>query len=80
VAKKKFEDLVAELEQIVDRLEGGELGLDDAMAEFEKGTKLLKACQEILAKAEKQIETLTGVDEGTAQTELFDAEAGGTGE
>jgi exodeoxyribonuclease VII small subunit len=74
--KKTFEEQMEELESCIERLESGELGLDAALAEFEKGKKLLEACRALLARAEKKIEALTGVADGEAETEPFEAETG----
>jgi exodeoxyribonuclease VII small subunit len=57
-----FEDALVELEKIVDDLERGDIGLDESMAAYEKGVKVLKQCQDILAKAEKRIAILSGKD------------------
>jgi len=77
MAKKKtettFEEALAEVEKHVEELETGELGLDKALATYEKGLKALRECQRILAKAEKRIEVLTRLDEdGHPVTEAFD--------
>jgi len=57
-----FEDSLKELEKIVGELESGKLGLSDALARYEEGVKHLKGCQHLLAKAERKIELLSGVD------------------
>lgn len=53
--QKKFEENLAELEQIVQRLESGEIALEDALNEFQKGMKLSKELQETLHQAEKTL-------------------------
>ncbi len=58
-----FEEALSELEEIAERLEGGELGLDDSIIEFERGTKLVKSCQGKLDEAERKIEILQKPDE-----------------
>ena len=69
----RFEDSLAELEQIVQALEGGQIGLADALARYEQGAKLLKECYKLLAAAERRIEILSGVDsEGNAIVEELD--------
>ena len=68
-----FEDSLKELEKIVAELEGGKLGLSDALARYEEGVKHLKGCQQLLEMAERKIELLSGVDaEGNPITEPFD--------
>ena len=42
--KKNFEESLAELEKIVADMEGGEMGLEDMVAAFERGQKLVKEC------------------------------------
>lgn len=58
-----FEAKFAELEEILARLEGGELTLDDSLSEYEKGVAALRSCRELLAKAEKRIEELAPAEE-----------------
>ena len=60
MAKKeaKFEDLLAELEKLVERLESGELSLDEALVCYENGIKAYKACHEMLQSAEKKVQVL----------------------
>ncbi|MER0122449.1 exodeoxyribonuclease VII small subunit [Streptococcus sp. ZJ93] len=53
--QKKFEENLADLEQIVTRLESGDVALEDAIAEFQKGMKLSKELQETLHQAEKTL-------------------------
>ncbi|MCI0331977.1 MAG: exodeoxyribonuclease VII small subunit [Planctomycetes bacterium] len=57
-----FEESLEELEKIVAELEGGKLGLSDALARYEQGVKHLKSCQQLLERAERKIELLSGVD------------------
>lgn len=53
--QKKFEENLADLEQIVQRLESGEIALEDALNEFQKGMKLSQELQETLRQAEKTL-------------------------
>ena len=55
---KTFETSLAELEQIVTKLEDGDLHLEESLTLFEKGIKLSRECRERLAKAERRIEIL----------------------
>ena len=71
-----FEESLSELQQIVNDLEDGTLGLEESMKRFEQGMALLKDCYRVLEKAEQKIELLTGFDaEGNPQTTPFDASA-----
>ncbi len=56
--KTSFEGALQELEDVADKLESGELGLDDSIKEFEKGIKLARYCQLKLEEAERKIEIL----------------------
>jgi len=56
--EKSFEISLEELEQIVNRLEDGDLPLEESLDLFEKGIKLSRECRERLAKAERRIEIL----------------------
>lgn len=53
-----FEDRLTALEAVVDRLERGELSLDDSVRLFEEGVKLSNACKAELEKAEGRIQVL----------------------
>lgn len=53
-----FEKSLAELEQIVERLERGELSLDESLQQFERGVQLTKSCQTALKQAEHKVELL----------------------
>lgn len=74
-----FEDCLAELESIVGELEGGKLGLSEALARYEQGVHHLRSCHALLERAERKIELLSGVDaEGNPITRPFDEEAHAT--
>ena len=62
---KTFEESLNELEKIATNLENGELGLEEAIKEFEKGMKLSKECTEKLDDAEKRINILVQGEDGT---------------
>ncbi|WP_276521764.1 exodeoxyribonuclease VII small subunit [Weissella diestrammenae] len=64
MSNKSFEENLAELEQIVSRLEKGEVPLEEAMTEFERGTKLSKELAATLQKAEKNLTKIVN-DDGT---------------
>ena len=57
-APARFEDALAGLEAAVADLEGGELGIDDALARYEAGITQLRRCQQILKLAEQRVEAL----------------------
>lgn len=71
-----FEATLTGLEEIVARLESGELPLEESLQDFERGVALLRAGYALLERAEQRIELLTGFDEeGRPKTEPFDATA-----
>lgn len=53
-----LEQSLKELEDLVERLEAGDLPLEEALAQFERGIKLTRSCQTILKDAEQKIEIL----------------------
>lgn len=57
-----FEDALARLEQIVNRLEEGDLTLEDSVAMFEQGQQLMAFCQGQLDSAELRIQQLDAKD------------------
>ncbi|WP_404590389.1 exodeoxyribonuclease VII small subunit [Enterococcus sp. UD-01] len=53
--EKTFEESLTELEQIVQRLERGDVPLEEALAAFQEGMALSKQCQDTLENAEKTL-------------------------
>ena len=75
-AEPRFETALQGLDRAIQRLEGGELSLDEALACYEQGVKLLRDCRGILEKAEQRVAQLLAVDgDGHPVTEPFDASA-----
>ena len=72
--QKTFEESLNELERIASKLENGDLGLDEAIKEFEKGMKLSKECSEKLDEAEKKINILVQGEDGNIKEEEFIAD------
>ena len=54
-----FEQAIEQLEQITDRIESGEVGLEEGLKQYEEGMKLIGRCRGILDAAEKRIAQLT---------------------
>lgn len=54
-----FESALAELEALVQRMENGDLALDAALREFERGVQLVRVCQAALQAAEQRVRLLT---------------------
>jgi exodeoxyribonuclease VII small subunit len=67
-----FEKALAELEQIVAKLEKGGTSLNDSLALFEKGVKLARFLRGELDKAERKVEILLKDEKGGMKTEDFD--------
>ena len=57
---KSFEAAITELETIVQEMESGQLSLEDALARYQRGTMLLKFCQNTLDDAEQRVRQLEG--------------------
>ncbi len=53
-----FEQAIEILEDIVEKIETGQTGLEDAIAQYELGCKLIQRCKAILNEAERKIEIL----------------------
>ncbi len=72
----EFEKSLAELEQIVERMEQGELSLDESLKQFERGIALTRHCQTALQQAEQKVEILLrkNGNEMTTEAVPFDAD------
>jgi exodeoxyribonuclease VII small subunit len=67
-----FESTLAELEELVARMEAGNLPLEEAMRSFERGVQLTRECQAALQAAQQRVQVLTARASG-AMLEDFDA-------
>ncbi len=54
-----FEKALAELETIVQKLERGDVALEESVAIYERGQALKRRCEELLAEAERRVEKIT---------------------
>lgn len=66
---RNFEEALVELETILSDIEGGEVGLEESLAKYERGTFLIQHCREVLTTAEKQIELLSKTPDGGLQSQ-----------
>lgn len=57
-AAPSFEEALQQLEELIERIEGGEIGLEKSIAEYERGIGLVKRCREVLERAELRVEEL----------------------
>lgn len=64
VAAMSFEQAMAELEQVVRDLEGGDVPLDQSIALYERGAVLKKHCEAQLKQAQEKVEALTLSENG----------------
>jgi exodeoxyribonuclease VII small subunit len=75
MAKKKtgidFEQSLGALQHLVERLESGELSLEDSLAAFEQGVALTRECQQALTLAEQRVQQLVE-QQGSPVTQPFD--------
>ena len=55
-----FEDAMAELEQLVAKMESGELPLEASVAAYQRGSELVKYCAAQLERVERQVKVLEG--------------------
>jgi exodeoxyribonuclease VII small subunit len=69
-----FEEALNELEALVERMESGDLTLEESLAAFEQGISLTRHCQEALQVAEQKVEILSARTPDAA-TEPFDDDA-----
>ena len=77
IAGLSFEDALRALEDIVRKLEGGEVPLDSSIDLYERGEKLRQHCQARLDAAQLKIEQIiAGADGQAAGTRPFDPESG----
>ncbi|WP_439859867.1 exodeoxyribonuclease VII small subunit [Pseudomonas sp. MBLB4136] len=77
MARKKaaldFEQSLTDLQSLVERLESGELSLEDSLSAFEQGIRLTRDCQAALTQAEQKVQILLERD-GELEEAPFDAD------
>lgn len=69
--QKTFEESIGRLDEIVTKLENGEIALEESIKLFEEGMQLSKYCMEKLSEAERKLQKLTKKDDNTFQLELM---------
>jgi exodeoxyribonuclease VII small subunit len=65
IAKLPFETALKELEEIVQKLEGGKVPLEESITLYERGELLKKRCETLLRAAESRVEKITLHSDGT---------------
>ena len=73
VASLTFEVALKELEEIVTKLERGDVPLEESIAIYERGEALKKRCEALLAQAEERVEKIRAAEGKAVGTEPFDA-------
>ncbi len=68
-AQPSFEESLDRIEEIVERLESGDLPLDESLSLFQEGVALSRRCQKTLDEAEKKIEELVRLADGSLALE-----------
>lgn len=71
-----FEEALEQIESIIDRIESGEVGLEQSLTEYERGVELIRRCRGILSRAEQRVEELNRRMDGDPADTRNDA--GGT--
>lgn len=74
IKKMSFEEALAELETIVERLEGGQAKLDDAIGAYERGAALKQHCETKLREAQDKVEKIRLGADGSVSAEPTEIE------
>jgi exodeoxyribonuclease VII small subunit len=71
LSKERFEEAFKKLEAIVNKMEGGDLSLDESLKLFEEGMRLSKLCSQKLTEVQKKVELLIKSEDGSLKTQPF---------
>jgi len=74
LSKERFEETFKKLEAIVNKLENGDLPLEESMKLFEEGMRLSKICSQRLTEVQKRVEILLKSADGNLQSQPFSFE------
>ena len=77
---ESFEEALTLLEESVERLEAGDLKLEEALAVFEQGVAASRTCSQWLDQTRKRVQVLTADDEGQFRLDFLDGEEDEDGE
>lgn len=70
-----FEQTIAEVEKIIDRIESGEMGLEDQIEQYARGAEMLKRCRAVLDRCEQRVEEITAqLDKPAREADMGTAE------
>ena len=67
IKKLNFEESIKQLKEIVERIEQGQIPLQDSLEQYEEGMALINHCRGILQKAEKRIEKISKQEQGAEE-------------
>lgn len=74
----QFEKKLTRLEEIVEKMEKGDLALDESLKLFEEGVRISRECQSQITEAETKVKMLLNVDDkGQPVTKDFQLDSGG---
>jgi exodeoxyribonuclease VII small subunit len=71
--QRGFDEVLASLKQVVDRLESGQLSLEAALGAFEEGVRLAREGSQLLDAAERRVEILSQGEGGETTARPFEA-------
>jgi exodeoxyribonuclease VII small subunit len=71
---KSFEEALIEIKVIIEKLEGGNLSLEESLTVFERGVELLTVCHKKLSEVQKKVEILVEGSNGEILQKGFDLE------
>ncbi|NLX14788.1 MAG: exodeoxyribonuclease VII small subunit [Phycisphaerales bacterium] len=63
-----FEEMLTQLESVISAVEGGKIGLEEVIGQYEKGMALIKRCRTLLAQAENRIQSIQIAEDGSIRT------------
>ena len=66
--KKTYEENLTEIDEIIEKLENGELNLDESIKEYEKSMKLIEECSKILNEAQGKVQKIS-INDGKIELE-----------
>ncbi|RMF84059.1 MAG: exodeoxyribonuclease VII small subunit [Planctomycetota bacterium] len=70
--KIKFEEALARLDEIVEAMESGEIGIEESIARYEEAMQLAAHCRKVLDDAELRVRKIQADAEGKLKTTSFD--------
>lgn len=76
VEQLSFEQAVVQLEDIIDRIESGEIGLEESLLSYQRGEALVRRCRALLARADQIVSELTPPPSSRAPRPQNDPEDG----